>query len=191
MAATTKKKANAPARSQSAPSRAARPVVERRPAVERAVTMPGVLWGGSLSIPRGAPAAFEVVTLEEPAAPENEQAIAERLVDTAADASDVKRLCETYGLRREDLGRLTGFSLRALADWSAGKLPSEPAKRRLHEIRRLLDALADVVKVEAIPAWLKTRNPAFENMTPIQVIEVGEIDRLWQMVYAMGSDSLD
>jgi hypothetical protein len=114
----------------------------------------------------------------------------ERPVDAAGDASDVARLCDTYGLRREDLGRLTGFSLRALADWSTGKLPSEPAKRRLHEIRRLLDALAEVVKVEAIPTWLKTRNPAFENMTPIQVIEVGEIDRLWQMVHHMGSDSV-
>ncbi|MDB5302223.1 MAG: hypothetical protein JWO87_3886 [Phycisphaerales bacterium] len=108
-----------------------------------------------------------------------------------ANASDIKRLCDTYGLRREDLGRMTGFSLRALADWSAGKLPSEPAKRRLHEIRRLLDSLAQVVKPEAISPWLKTRNPAFENMTPIQVIEVGEIDRLWRMVHHMSSDSVD
>lgn len=125
-----------------------------------------------------------------PAAAE-ESALGNKLVDAAADPSDVKRLCDTYGLRREDLGRLTGFSLRALAEWSAGKLPSEPAKRRLHEIRRLLDALAEVVKVDAIAAWLKTRNPAFDNMTPIQVIEVGEIDRLWQMVYHMSSDSAD
>lgn len=108
-----------------------------------------------------------------------------------ADALDIKRLCDTYGLRREDLGRMTGFSLRALADWSTGKLPSEPAKRRLYEIRRLLDALAEVVKSEAISPWLKTRNPAFEQMTPIQVIEVGEIDRLWRMVHHMSSDSAD
>lgn len=108
-----------------------------------------------------------------------------------ADPSDVKRLCERYGLRREDLGRMTGFSLRALAEWSAGKLPSEPAKRRLHEIRRLLDSLSEVVKPEAIAPWLRERNPAFDNMTPMQVIEVGEIDRLWQMVYHMSADSAD
>jgi DNA-binding transcriptional regulator YiaG len=119
-----------------------------------------------------------------------EQTLADKLVERA-DPSDVKQLCDRYGLRREDLGRLTGFSLRALADWSAGKLPSEPARRRLHEIRRLLDSLGQLVKVNAISSWLKTRNPAFENMTPMQVIEVGEIDRLWQMVYALGSDSLE
>lgn len=121
----------------------------------------------------------------------DEGALAATLVNKAGDPSDVKRLCETYGLRREDLGRLTGFSLRALAEWSAGRLPSEPAKRRLHEIRRLLDSLAEVVRIDAIPAWLRTRNAAFDHMTPIQVIEVGEIDRLWQMVYHMGSDSPD
>jgi DNA-binding transcriptional regulator YiaG len=104
-----------------------------------------------------------------------------------ADGSDVKRLCENYGLKHADLGRLTGFSLRALADWSAGKLPSEPARRRLHEVRRLLDSLADVVKVETIPKWLTQRNVQFENMTPLQVIEVGEVDRLWQLVYRLGS----
>jgi DNA-binding transcriptional regulator YiaG len=121
----------------------------------------------------------------------SEEALADELIERAGDPSDVKQLCDRYGLRREDLGRLTGFSLRALADWSTGKLPSEPAKRRLHEIRRLLDSLAEVVKVDAICSWLKTRNPACENMTPMQVIEVGEIDRLWQMVYALGSDSLE
>jgi len=119
-----------------------------------------------------------------------EEDVAEKLVQEG-DPADVKRLCEQYGLRREDLGRMTGFSLRALADWSAGKLPSEPARRRLHEIRRLLDSLAEVVKPEAIGPWLKERNPAFEKMTPMQVIEVGEIDRLWQMVHRMGSDSVD
>ncbi|MDF2435598.1 MAG: hypothetical protein JWP44_5231 [Mucilaginibacter sp.] len=108
-----------------------------------------------------------------------------------ANASDIKKLCDTYGLRREDLGRMTGFSLRALADWSTGKLPSEPAKRRLHEIRRLLDSLAQVVKPEAISRWLNTRNPAFEQLSPFLIIEVGEIVRLWRIVHHMSSDSVD
>ena len=52
-------------------------------------------------------------------------------------------------------------------------------------------APAEVVRPEAIAPWLKQRNPAFEHMTPIQVIEVGEIDRLWQMVHHMGADTAD
>lgn len=118
----------------------------------------------------------------------SETQLANQLVNEAAEAgSDVNILCATYGLKREELGRLTGFSLRALAAWAKGDLPSLPAKRRLHEVRRLLDALAVLVKRERIPEWLHQSDPAFDKMTPLQVIEVGEIDRLWAMVHELGS----
>jgi DNA-binding transcriptional regulator YiaG len=127
-------------------------------------------------------------TLKEPSAQVKEEELAEQLVsEIAQSGTDVNTLCETYGLRREELGRLTGFSLRALAEWSSGKLPSQPAKRRLHETRRLLDALAEIVKRESIPQWLHASNPAFDRLTPLQVIELGEIDRLWAMVHDMAS----
>lgn len=117
-----------------------------------------------------------------------EEALANRLVeDVASTGTDVNALCETYQLRREELGRLTGFSLRALAEWASGKLPSQPAKRRLHEVRRLLDMLAQIVKPESIPQWLHEPNNAFDGLTPLQVIELGEIDRLWAMVHDLGS----
>lgn len=122
-----------------------------------------------------------------PDAPEREARLGSALIEEVAGAGpDVDVLCETYGLRREELSRLTGFSLRALADWSAGKLPSQPALRRLHEIRRLLDALAGIVKPTAIPGWMRQPNPAFDKLSPLQVIELGEIDRLWAMVHQRG-----
>jgi hypothetical protein len=128
--------------------------------------------------------------LEEAEPIHEERNLAERLVSHVAESSsDVSVLCETYGLRREELGRLTGFSLRALAGWAAGELPSLPAKRRLHEIRRLLDALSEIVKRESISEWLHKSNPAFERLTPLQVIELGEIDRLWAMIHELGSGS--
>jgi DNA-binding transcriptional regulator YiaG len=119
---------------------------------------------------------------------EQETDLADKLVAEVADSGpDVKELCGTYRLKREELGRLTGFSLRALAEWASGKLPSQPAKRRLQEVRRLLDALAEIVKRESIPKWLHQPNPAFGPLTPLQVIELGEIDRLWAMVHDLGS----
>lgn len=121
-----------------------------------------------------------------------EAALANRLLEEIDGASaDVKVLCRDYHLKREELGRLTGFSLRALAEWAADKIPSQPAVRRLREVRRLLDALAEIVPPASIPAWLHKRNPAFENMTPLQVIELGEIDRLWAMIHEVGSGQLD
>jgi DNA-binding transcriptional regulator YiaG len=119
---------------------------------------------------------------------EHETELANKLVAEVADSSaDVKELCDSYRLKREELGRLTGFSLRALAEWASGNLPSQPAKRRLREVRRLLDALAEIVKRESIPRWLHQPNPAFGRLTPLQIIELGEIDRLWSMVHDMGS----
>ena len=119
---------------------------------------------------------------------EHETTLADKLVAEVADnGADVNALCETYQLKREELGRLTGFSLRALAEWAAGNLPSQPARRRLQEVRRLLDALAQIVKPESIPKWLHQRNPAFDRLTPLQVIELGEIDRLWALVHDLGS----
>ena len=133
----------------------------------------------------GGPVGFEgIFSAEE----NDETELAEELVSRVAETTpDVNALCETYGLRREELGRLTGFSLRALAGWAAGELPSLPAKRRLQEVRRLLDALAEIVKRESIPEWLHQPNPAFDRLTPLQAIEVGEIDRLWAMVHDLGS----
>ena len=135
---------------------------------------------------RSAPAIRVVLDVDSPATSERRHA-AKMIAEMDGDGSDVSTLCDTYGLKREDLGRLTGFSLRALADWAANKLPSQPAKRRLHEVRRLLDALAEVVHRESIPQWLHRSNAAFDGMTPLQVIEVGEMDRLWAMVYDLGS----
>ncbi len=44
-----------------------------------------------------------------------------------------------------------------------------------------------VVKPEAIPEWLETPNAAFEGLKPLEVIERGEIDRLWNMIFYLES----
>jgi DNA-binding transcriptional regulator YiaG len=138
--------------------------------------------GHAVHFAASSPTELETMPLEQ------ETELADKLVAEVADSSaDVNELCETYRLKREELGRLTGFSLRALAEWASGKLPSQPAKRRLQEVRRLLDALAEIVKRESIPKWLHQPNAAFGRLTPLQVIELGEIDRLWAMVHDMGS----
>jgi hypothetical protein len=91
------------------------------------------------------------------------------------------------GLPRRSFARLTGFSERAIAGWESGKPISEPGLRRIREIERLRDRLAEVVKADAIPGWLETPNPAFDGLKPLEVIERGEIDRLWTMIFYLES----
>jgi transcriptional regulator with XRE-family HTH domain len=91
------------------------------------------------------------------------------------------------GLSRRMFSRLAGFSERAIADWESGKPVSEPGLRRIKELDRFRDRLSEVVVAEAIPSWLDTPNEAFEGLKPIEVIERGEIDRLWNMIFYLES----
>jgi Protein of unknown function (DUF2384) len=95
----------------------------------------------------------------------------------------VRDITGRFGVRRETLSRMTGFSPRAVAEWASGKEPSAPAKRAVVEMDRLLDALARLMQPKQINHWLKEPNPAFEGSTPVQVIERGQTDRIWRMLY--------
>jgi hypothetical protein len=57
----------------------------------------------------------------------------------------------------------------------------------LAELERFRGRLAEVVATDAIPAWLDTSNEAFGGLKPLEVIERGEIDRLWQMIFYLES----
>ena len=99
----------------------------------------------------------------------------------------VKTLASRYGISYDTLTRMTGFSLRAVSNWSQGTKPSSSTARRLTEIKRLFAALEQLVLPEAIGPWLKDPNSAFDGSTPLQVIERGETDRVWRMVYELES----
>lgn len=99
-------------------------------------------------------------------------------------AAEVRR---KLGVSRKIFSRLTGFSERAIANWESGGTPDEPGLRRIRETNRFQERLAEVVEPEAIPKWLDTPNEAFDGLKPIEVIERGEIDRLWNMIFYLES----
>jgi DNA-binding transcriptional regulator YiaG len=99
----------------------------------------------------------------------------------------INKIAEKFGLRQETLSRMTGFSLRAVAGWSNGKAPSTPVRRALVEMDRLLDSLARLMKPKDVGHWLKEPNPALDGSTPVQVIERGQIDRIWRLLYFLES----
>jgi len=51
----------------------------------------------------------------------------------------------------------------------------------------LYAALNELIDAKAIGPWFTTPNPAFGEMKPMELIERGEIDRLWSMVYRLRS----
>ncbi len=100
----------------------------------------------------------------------------------------ITRFQKEFGLTQPVMVRLTGYSPRSVASWSKGVKATEPARRKFTELVRLFDALTDLMEdPKQVAEWLQEPNPAFDGSTPLQVIERGEADRLWRMVYALES----
>lgn len=97
---------------------------------------------------------------------------------------DVRSL---LGFSQVELSRITGYSVRAIADWESGKKLSAAARQKVVETERLRAALAQIVPAAELGEWMRSPNPAFEGQTPIQVIERGEADRLWRMIIQIDS----
>ena len=98
-----------------------------------------------------------------------------------------RRLREDFGLTRSALSSLTGLSERTLATWEAGGTIGAPASRAIKGIERLLRELSLVIRKPAIAAWLNSPNDGFAGLKPLEVIERGETDRVWRMIFYLGS----
>ena len=94
---------------------------------------------------------------------------------------------QLLGIKKRVFSRLAGFSERAITDFESGKKVSDALARRMKELVQLQKRLARVVKTSAIAAWLEKPNQAFDGLTPIEVVERGEIDRLYEMIYFLES----
>jgi len=92
-----------------------------------------------------------------------------------------------YKLNRDVFARLFPISPRSLATIESGKKPGDAVARRLTELGRIFAALSEVIEPESIGEWMTTPNDAFDGLKPLEVIERGEVDRLWQMVVLLRS----
>ena len=91
------------------------------------------------------------------------------------------------GMAREAFGRLVNVSVRTIADVESNKKKVEKLQRNYVEVDRLCDSLSEVVDPECLGDWFNTPNDALGVLKPIEVIERGEIDQLWEMFYRLRS----
>jgi DNA-binding transcriptional regulator YiaG len=97
----------------------------------------------------------------------------------------IRQFCREVNITIDTFTRLVGTSRRTVATWLAGDPPNRANQRNVSEMFRLFEALAEVVPASQIGPWLDIPNPAFEGSTPLQVIERGESDRLWRMIWEL------
>jgi transcriptional regulator with XRE-family HTH domain len=118
--------------------------------------------------------------------------LAERLSesDPVVSGEMLLRLREEMGLNRADFARMVGLSERSVATWEGGADLKQSSLRTIVEIGRLYAKLHESFASPAeLATWLKTPNKAFGGSQPLQVIERGEIDRIWRMIYFLESGS--
>jgi len=91
------------------------------------------------------------------------------------------------GMAREAFGRLVNVSVRTIAEVESNTRRVQKLQRNYVEVNRLCDSLSEVVDPEYLGDWFNAPNDAFGGLKPIEVIERGEIDRLWEMFYRLRS----
>ena len=98
-----------------------------------------------------------------------------------------KTLRQRFGIPQATQARLLGVSPKTASTLSSGKTPSTKVARRIAELNRLLHALTEIVETDAVKVWLETPNEILGKLKPLEVIERGEVDRIWQIIYALRS----
>src|SRR5437773_11983494 len=103
---------------------------------------------------------------------------------------EVRVFREELGLNRKQFARLTAASERAVADWEDDQPISPVNQKSLREAERLCRALRTIMKADHVGDWLDTPNDAFSGLKPLDLIERGEMDRLWRMIFEVESGAL-
>lgn len=96
-------------------------------------------------------------------------------------------LRDRLNMPRPIFGRVVNVSERTIAKVESETDTAEKLKRPYNEVYRLLEALDDVIEMNSLGSWFQEPNDAFDGLKPLEVIERGEIDRLWNMVYELRS----
>jgi DNA-binding XRE family transcriptional regulator len=84
-------------------------------------------------------------------------------------------------------GRVVNVSERTIAKVESAAQQVAKLRRPYNEVFRLVQALSEVVHPEALGTWFTMPNDALDGLKPIEVIERGEIDRLWEMAFRLRS----
>jgi transcriptional regulator with XRE-family HTH domain len=99
----------------------------------------------------------------------------------------VREVRQAIGLTLPDFARMTGFSVRSIASWERGAKMGGAGLRRIQEIRALQQALCALAVPGSVGTWLLAPNEEFGGLKPLEVVERGDVHRLWQMIYWLRS----
>ncbi|HTV48762.1 MAG TPA: helix-turn-helix transcriptional regulator [Phycisphaerae bacterium] len=111
---------------------------------------------------------------------------ARKTVFAQATGVNVRTLRQQYGLSQGLLARLLDVSLRTVSGLESGSVATV---RNLIQVERLCSALAVAMKSSYVGHWLDKPNEMLGNLKPVEAVERGQIDLVWQVVEGLRSGS--
>ena len=104
-------------------------------------------------------------------------------------ANELRDLRHRYGLSQALLSRLLDVSLRTLSGAESTATVRPQVRRSVAQAVRLCDALGEAMQPAFVGQWLDQPNEMLGNLKPVEAIERGQIDLVWQVVEGLRSGS--
>ena len=138
----------------------------------------------SSRIPRKSDASINDISKSEAGPKSNRKSLNSGNASITATGRQLKSLRHGLGMSQYDMSRMLSLSVRSLSavENDLKKLSSDDI-RRINEMTRLYEALAAIIKPQFIGEWFKEPSQLFNGLSAMEVIERGEIDRIWRMVH--------
>lgn len=93
-----------------------------------------------------------------------------------------KQICFT----QVEFAPFLDVSLRTLASMEGGKKTiGRQELKAIVELKRLVSGLSEIMPATEVGQWLKTANDAFGGFKPLELVDRGEVDRIYEMIYVL------
>jgi transcriptional regulator with XRE-family HTH domain len=109
--------------------------------------------------------------------------------DRTGSGANVQALRQRYGLSQALLARLLGVSVRTVSGLESGAAVQAQAGRNVTQARRLCEALGEAMEAGYVGRWLDEPNEMLGGLKPVEAIERGQIDLVWQVVEGLRAGS--
>lgn len=106
-----------------------------------------------------------------------------------AAANQLRDLRRRYGVSQALLARLLDVSLRTLSGAESAAAAPVGMRRSITQAVRLCDALGDAMQPGFVGQWLDQPNEMLGSLKPVEAIERGQVDLVWQVVEGLRSGS--
>jgi len=86
-------------------------------------------------------------------------------------------------INRPVFAALSGCSERSVATQEAKSRLSLTKERKLNEAHRLLLGLCEIMEPTNVVAWLNAPNEWLADRTPLEAVNEGKIDKVWELIH--------